>query len=142
MKLGPIEHPRYRIVPRDSKKLVIFFSGTGVEDYRFHWWNMGQRIDASIIYVNNGRNEWYMRGIPGIGDTYETTVAGFMTWAKALGATDIFACGGSMGGSGALIYGVPLGARVLGMGFETRLDFPWGNVQRLMLRDFIPVDCH
>lgn len=138
MKIGPIEHPRYRVVPRDSKKLVIFFSGTGVEDHCFHWWNMGQRIDASIIYVNNGRNEWYMRGIPGIGDSYEATVRGFKAWADALGATDIFTCGGSMGGSGALIYGVPLGARVLGMGFETRLDFPWGNVQRLLVRDFIP----
>ncbi|MEQ1950995.1 hypothetical protein [Mesorhizobium sp. CN2-181] len=138
MKLGPIEHPRYRVIPRDSKKLAIFFSGTGVEDHRFHWWKMGQRIDASIIYVNNGRNEWYMRGIPGIGDTYKATVAGFKSWAKALGASDIYTCGGSMGGSGALIYGVPLGARVLGMGFETRLDYPFGNVKRLMVRDFVP----
>ena len=137
-KPGPTEHPRYRVIPRDSKKLAIFFSGTGVDDNVFHWWKMGQRIDASVIYVNNGRNEWYMKGIPGLGDSYGATVEAFRNWADALGATDIYTCGGSMGGSGALIYGVPLGARVLGLGFETHLNFPWGNVQRLMLRDFVP----
>ena len=138
IKPGPTEHPRYRVIPRDSKKLAIFFSGTGVEDNHFHWWNMGQRIDASVILVNNGRNEWYMRGIPGLGDSYGATVEAFRSWADALGATDIYTCGGSMGGSGALLYGVPLGARVLSLGFETHLNFPWGYVQRLMVRDFVP----
>jgi pimeloyl-ACP methyl ester carboxylesterase len=138
MQPGPLEHPRYRVIPRDSQKLVIFFSGTGVEDHVFHWWSMGQRIEANVIHVNNGRNEWYMRGIPGLGGSYEETVAGFRAWADALGATDVYTCGGSMGGSGALLYGVPLGARVLGLGFETHLNFPWSNVQRLMVRDFTP----
>ncbi len=45
-KPGPIEHPRYRKrIPRASKKLAIFFSGTGVADNVFHWLNMGQRIE-------------------------------------------------------------------------------------------------
>ncbi|MEQ1950499.1 tetratricopeptide repeat protein [Mesorhizobium yinganensis] len=137
-KPGPTEHPRYRVIPRDSNKLAIFFSGSSVQDNQFHWWNMGQRIGTNVILVNNGRNEWYVNGIPGLGDSYSATVDAFRNWADALGATDIYTCGGSMGGSGALIYGVPLGARVLALGFETHLHFPWGHVQSLMVRDFVP----
>ena len=135
---GPLEHPRYQVIPRPSDKLDIFFAGAGVEDSRFHWWKMAQRIDASVILVNNGRNEWYMHGIPGLRGTYEETIEGFRAWASPLDATEIYTCGGSMGGSGALVYGVPLGARVLGMGFETHLNSPWGNVQRVMLTDGEP----
>jgi tetratricopeptide (TPR) repeat protein len=75
------------VIPRASKKLAIFFSGTGVGDNVFHWLNMGQRIEANVILVNTGRNEWYMKGIPGLGDSYGATVEAFRNWANALGAT-------------------------------------------------------
>jgi len=132
-------HPRFRVIPRPrSRRLVIFFSGTGVRDNKFHWWNAGQEADANVILVNNGRNEWYQRGIAGLGGSIAETTRCFRAWADALGADRIYTVGASMGGSGALLYGAPLGARVLAFGLETRLDFPWSNVGRLLVRDFAP----
>lgn len=43
-----------------------------------------------------------------------------------------------MGGTGAILHGVPLGARVLSFAAETRMDWPWSNVRRLMVKDFKP----
>lgn len=138
MQPTPLEHARFRIIPRDSKKLVIFFSGSSTPDHVFRWWKEANRIDASAILVNNGPNEWYQRGIEGLGLSVDAVVDTFQKWAAHLGATKIYTVGTSMGGAGALLYGAKLNAKVLAFAAETRLDFPHGNVKRLMTKDFTP----
>lgn len=132
MQPTPLEHPRFRIIPRPSDKLAIFFSGSSAPDHHFHWWKIANRIDANVILVNNGLNQWYQKGVPGLGDSYEETLDTFRTWIAALGVKRVYTCGASMGGSAALMYGVPLDASVLGFGFEPHMNYPFGHVQRIM----------
>lgn len=140
MKMQPtvLEHPRFRIIPRPSKRLVVFFSGSTTPDHVFRWWKAAQRTEASAILVNNGPNEWYQRGIDGLGASVDEVADTIRKWADYLGATRLYTVGTSMGGAGALLYGAKLGANVLAFAAETRLDYPRGNVQRLMVKDFTP----
>lgn len=126
------EHPRFRVIPRPSDQVAIFFSGSSAPDHHFHWWNIANRIDASAILINNGRNQWYQNGVPGLGDSYHETVETLRAWVSELGAIRVYTCGASMGGSAALMYGVPLNASVLGLGFEPHMNYPFGHVQRIM----------
>ncbi|MEN5112846.1 tetratricopeptide repeat protein [Brevundimonas diminuta] len=133
-----LEHPRFRVIPRPSNKLVVFFSGSTTPDHVFRWWKAAQRTEASAILVNNGPNEWYQRGIEGLGGSVDEVVDTIRKWADHLGATRLYTVGTSMGGAGALLYGAKLGANVLAFAAETRLDFPHGNVRRLMSKEFTP----
>lgn len=137
---GPtvLEHPRFRVFPRKSNQLAIFFSGSSTPDHEFRWWKIANRISASAILVNNGPNEWYQRGIDGLGGSVDEVASTFRAWADHLDATRIYTIGTSMGGAGALIYGAKLDAKTLAFAAETRTDFPWGNVQRLMDKTFVP----
>jgi hypothetical protein len=134
----PLSHPRFRVFPRDSDQLVIFFSGSSTPDNEFRWWNIANRIDASVILVNNGPNQWYQGGIDGLGETRAAVSNTFRKWAAHRAAKRLYTVGTSMGGTGALLHGVPLGARVLAFASETRMDWPWSNVRRLMQDGFKP----
>ncbi|MFT4954809.1 MAG: hypothetical protein ACI8U3_001183 [Brevundimonas sp.] len=138
MQPTPLEHARFLVFPRQSDGLAIFFSDTGKPDHDFAWREIGNRIDASVILVNNGPNQWYQGGIDGLGETREQVTATFRAWAAHLGATRLYTVGTSMGGTGAILHGVPLGARVLAFAAETRMDWPWSNVRRLMQDGFQP----
>lgn len=122
MQPTPLEHARFRIIPRDSKKLVIFFSDASTPDHEFHWWKAADRIKASVILVNNGPNEWYQRGIEGLGTSVDDVVDVFQKWAVHLGATKIYTIGTGMGGSGALLYGAKLNANALAFAGEECLN--------------------
>lgn len=75
MEPTPREHPRFRVIPRPSDQVAIFFSGSSAPDHHFHWWKIANRIDANVILVNNGLNQWYQNGVPGLGDSYEENYA-------------------------------------------------------------------
>ncbi len=128
----PLQHPRFLVLPKPgSSKLVIFFAGTGVEDYRFHFYGQAQQCGENVILLNNGSNEWYQSGVPGLGKNLEETIASIKDWSVALGAPDIYCVGASMGGSGAALFGCLLGASVLAFGFESRLDLPSSRSRKL-----------
>ncbi|MEH6665104.1 MAG: tetratricopeptide repeat protein, partial [Brevundimonas sp.] len=101
-------------------------------------WKIANRVDASVILVNNGPNEWYQGGIDGLGETREQVTDTFRAWAAHLNASRLYTVGTSMGGTGALLHGAALGARVLAFAAETRMDWPWSNVRRLMVKGFTP----
>lgn len=134
----PLDHPRFRVFPRNSEKLVIFFSGSNTADHSFEWLETALRIDASAILVSNGPNQWYQAGIHGLGDDLTAVTRSFRLWAKHLGAEELYTVGAAMGGTGALLHGVPLGARVLAFSCETQMGLVGGNVQRLMEKGFSP----
>lgn len=112
----------FQIEPRPgSKKLIIFFSATGAQAGKFNFWKEGSVLPCHRIFINNGSNEWYQNGVPGLGSTVEETVETLKKWVDALGATEIYTCGGSMGAYAAILYGTLLGARVLSFAAETTL---------------------
>lgn len=134
----PLDHPRFRVFPRKSEKLAIFFSDANTADHSFDWLETARRIDASAIVVNNGPNQWYQAGIDGLGRDRTEVARSFRHWTKHLGARSLYTVGAAMGGTGALLHGVPLGARVLAFSCETQMDLVGGNVRRLMAKGFTP----
>ena len=142
-----LEHPRFRVVPcPGSRKLVVFFAGTGTSDHDFHFRGQARLSNANYILVNNGANEWYQNGIPGLGHDLMSTIAKLREWSIALDAADIYCVGASMGASGAALYGCLLGASVLALGFEAKIGLPHTRSARLRrvgyelpIRDLTPL---
>ncbi|WP_442577754.1 hypothetical protein ACSBOB_19555 [Mesorhizobium sp. ASY16-5R] len=123
----------FRFVPlAGSTKLVIFFSDANAPQRSFHFWRPGLEARANRLFVNNGVNEWYQNGIPGLGSDLPTTIMNMKLWARRLGATEIYAVGQGMGGHGAVLYGSLLGARVLAFGAETTIRLPASRSERLL----------
>jgi hypothetical protein len=140
-----LDHERFHIVPRDgAKKLAIFFTGSVTgdkpKDRVFHFWKVAHDLDPSVhlMFINNGSNQWYQGGIPGLGHDVHETVAQIGRSANVLGASDIYCIGGSMGGHGASLYGALLGARILAFGCETILKLPHSRSTKLMVPGFVP----
>jgi len=132
------EHPSFRVLATPgSRKLAIFFSGTNKTDGQFDFWGyVHSQVAANILLVNNGAgNHWYQLGVPGLGNSVETTVESIREIGRRLGADRIYTIGASMGGSGAVLYGALLGGRVLGFSFETRLRAPGSRSAK-----YIPAD--
>ena len=126
----------FQFVPvAGSTKLIIFFSGSSAPPRSFHFWKTGLELDASRLYVNNGSNEWYQNGVPGLGSDLPTTIMNIKLWARHLGVTEIYTVGQSMGGHGAILFGSLLGARVLAFGAETTIRLPASRSERLLAPD-------
>lgn len=133
-----LEHPRFKVLIRpESRKLTIFFAGTGTADHAFHFYGQAQQCGTNVILVNNGQNEWYQNGVPGLGDNLLDTIDMIKAWSVALDAPDMYCVGASMGGSGAALYGCLLDASVLALGFETRIGLPSSRSSRLGRKDYV-----
>lgn len=112
---------------KNSDKLVIFFSGTNRGDGNFDFWGYANEARAryNCLLVNNGAmNIWYQHGIPGLGVSVEATVESIKRIAADVGARHVYCVGASMGGSGAILYGCLVGAKILAFSFETKVRGP------------------
>lgn len=131
---GPtaLQHPRFRVIPRGSKQLVIFFSDASTPDNVFQWDVRAKRLKASVILVNNGPDEWYQGGIDGLGSSVDEVIGTIQRWADHLGATRLYTVGTGMGGTGALLYGAKLNANALVFSPDVLLSLPLSEPHRLM----------
>jgi Tetratricopeptide repeat len=122
---------------KTSKKLVIFFTGTRAEKTPgyFNFWEVGRLMNANVLFINNGRAEWYQEGIPSIANTFKGVVAEITTLKEYLGVVNLYAIGQSMGGFGAIRYGEALGADILAVGTETRLCIPKSRSELRLPKD-------
>ncbi|WP_306004597.1 alpha/beta fold hydrolase [Aquicoccus porphyridii] len=119
--------PSFHILPSDdpgASRLVIFFAAKDLSFDRFNFFQLGRELPEHRMFVNNGSNEWYQSGLPGLGADVSECVAMLQAWQAALGAVEICTVGTSMGAYGAIQYGAALGARVLAFASESRLGMP------------------
>lgn len=107
-----------------SSKLIIFFSGTDKDNGLFDFWNTASKTQHSYLLVNNGKNEWYQRGIPDLGHDLMTCINELNKFINENGFTDIYCIGMSMGGYGACLFGSLLNAKVLAFGFDSKIKIP------------------
>lgn len=121
-----------------SKRLMVFLAGTDKTDGKFDFWHVGNAQSSHLLFLNNGRNEWYQCGIPGFGDSHEGTVEKLKALVRYLDVDEVCFVGVSMGGYGAVLYGAALDAKVLAFGYDTQLKIPGSRSQKRMPKD-IPV---
>ncbi|UVL68192.1 alpha/beta hydrolase [Pseudomonas sp. B21-031] len=131
-----LEGKHFKIVERPgSKQLMVFLAGTDKTDGKFDFWHVGNSQSSHLLFLNNGRNEWYQKGIPGFGDSHEGTVRYLKELVDYLKVEEVFFVGVSMGGYGAVLYGAALGANVLAFGYDTRLKINGSRSQKRMPKD-------
>ena len=116
---GPSHHVQ---IGQDGRRLVLFFGAKDLAIEHFNFFQLGRELPDTLIFLNNGANDWYQYGIPGFGDDFDSSVATLKQWQEAVGATEICTVGTSMGAYGAIQYGAALGARVLSFATDTVLN--------------------
>jgi tetratricopeptide (TPR) repeat protein len=96
-----------------------------------------RKTGVSIVYVRDLRRDWYATGVVGLGDDFDSTVAGFRKLAESHGAKRILTLGNCIGCLGALRFGLSLGAAgVLGLGPKLRPGDDLEADHKLSLRAF------
>jgi len=134
-----LEGKHFKIVERaGSKRLMVFLAGTDKTDGKFDFWHVGNAQASHLLFLNNGRNEWYQQGIPDFGGSHAGTVQRLKELIDYLQVEEVFFIGVSMGGYGAVLYGAELGANVLAFGYDTKLKIEGSRSQKRMPKD-IPV---
>lgn len=82
---------------------------------------LGQRFHR--LHLRDPKMAWYLQGIEGLGDGLHGTLKAVQRCIKALSPTRVTMLGQSMGGYGALRYGLALGAdRVVAIGALSTMD--------------------
>lgn len=103
-----------------------------------------RRLDASIVYLRDPLDLFYLAGLPSLGGDLPSAVAGLRAIAGSLSAERILCIGTSAGGYAALRYGLDLAAeRVLSLSGPTVIDESVGLVEergRLTGRDTLTLD--
>jgi tetratricopeptide (TPR) repeat protein len=105
----------YLLEKRDpsSDRVTILFSeyltkDQGVRSYAFR--HLLSTLGLNIVYVRDPANQWYNRGIVGLGDDLASSAAALKDLCRREGFRQIGCVGASMGGYGALAFGRELDA--------------------------------
>lgn len=82
-----------------------------------------RRLDASIVYLRDPRDLFYLAGLPSLGGDLSSAISELRAVAASLGADRILCIGTSAGGYAALRFGLDLAAeRVLSLSGPTVID--------------------
>lgn len=101
-----------------GETLVISFSGQAeanvVPTFEFfealHWLETDYRVKLNKFFIRDVNNNWYHRGIEGVGATVDEVAAFLRGRIEALKPRKIVTIGNSMGGYAAILFGALLGA--------------------------------
>lgn len=122
-----------------ASKLVLFFGAKDLKEGMFNFFQLGQELSEHVAFINNGRNEWYQFGVPGLGRDFEETCDALRGVIDALGVQEVLCVGTSMGGWGAILFGSALNARVLAFASDCEMNDPISrNLQYFQGRDTLP----
>lgn len=111
-----------------ADRLYIFFSARDRKKGTFDKYPVEtDQAPASFIYLNCTDNAWYHDGVAGLGDL-EQTLAQLQELIQDSGASQVITVGSSMGGFGALYYGLRLKVEtIICFGSETVMNIYGGH---------------
>lgn len=123
----------HHFVPHEnSDKLLILLSATGTKTGQFNMWKLAGDIPHNKLYLRLNQNNWYQSGVPSLGSDLAETIDAIESLAHAHGVKEVYTCGSSMGGHGAILYGSLLDASVLAFSPETQLKLPFSRSAKMM----------
>lgn len=91
-----------------TDELIIIFSHIGYPAGKFAMSRVMADQKASKLYVNCENNSWYQMGIPGYTENIQDTIQFLKKIIAEINPSKTIACGMSMGGYAALLYGISL----------------------------------
>jgi hypothetical protein len=98
----------HQFVDRGSGTLVIAFSAWNTPAGSFRPYRLLLSLPYSLLFVNCPANAWYLTGIPGLGPSPAATAVALRSLIGASGCRRVVTYGGSMGGFGAVEFGLDL----------------------------------
>lgn len=110
--------------------VTIVFAALNTEKGRFLGVRSFMHEEGHTIFVNCPDNQWYLNGIPGLGETWQAAAETLRNLCNELAGPEHQSTyyGGSMGGYGALLYGSRNRAGcIVATGVEFELCVPLGN---------------
>ncbi len=90
--------------------LIISFAGLGDQ---FQFKNILSALDVNIIYLRDLRHNWYLNGVPGVGNNVEEITVFLSEQINQHSFRKIITVGASAGGFAALLFGSQIGADVI-----------------------------
>jgi hypothetical protein len=100
------------IVDMKDPKWPVIISFAGLGD-QFQFRNMLSEMNVNVIYVRDLKHNWYLNGIPDIGNNVEEVKDFFVKKAKGNSSIKVITIGASAGGFAALLYGTLIQADVV-----------------------------
>lgn len=101
--------------------LIISFAGLGDQ---FQFRNMLATLDVNVIYLRDLKHNWYLNGVPGVGNTVEEITTFLLGKKSQYSFRKIITIGASAGGFAALLFGSRIGADVI-MAFSPQTFMDW-----------------
>lgn len=124
-------------IKKNSNSNIFAFSALNTPAGKFQFYKTLSDIDYNLTLVNVRDNDWYQRGIPGIGEDVPICANQFIKNVEGKGKT--ICIGSSMGGYGAGLYGARGHADiVIIFGSEFRIGLPFSR-SKLHMPDDIPI---
>lgn len=113
--------------------VVFVFSHVDTAPGSFSFWRQVGSLPANVVYVNSGRNNWYLDGVMGLTSSVAETASLLSEVAADLKCRNVYTFGASMGGYAAGLFGAILRARrVLMISAEIELGLAGSRSQRFM----------
>ncbi|WP_047049254.1 hypothetical protein [Vibrio mexicanus] len=113
----------------NSQDFILLFSGANTTKGKFNYYKSFSSLNVNKIYLNCRPEDYYHKGVPGVGECLNTTLNFLKNMIGSEGNVYTFGC--SMGGYGALVYGSLLNAEmILAFGASTPLTSEFINENR------------
>jgi hypothetical protein len=123
--------PFLQVVATGHPLLLVAFSHINTPVGRFAQHRLLSQLPYAKIFVNCPDNSYYLRPIPGVGDSVATIAARLKAEISALSPARVIFFGNSMGANGALLYGALLNADLtIALAPEVELGIKGGSMLR------------
>lgn len=98
--------PNVRLIRKKaSEKLIISFSPVNFPINKYNTLDMFHGLDGSRLLINDAESQWYMNGVPKLGNTTDEFIASINKILEILNPKHITTFGTSMGAYGAILIG-------------------------------------
>tara|TARA_B110000211_G_C14093337_1_gene560874 strand:- start:11039 stop:12190 length:1152 start_codon:yes stop_codon:yes gene_type:complete len=121
-----------KVIDNAKDTTVVVFSSANVPPNKFSAIHALKDFNANLVFINCPHNNWYIKPIPGLGDSVPEVSQNIMKALKSLGTKRSIFYGGSMGAYGAILYGALCnGDKAIVTGVEAELGAEGGYYNSL-----------
>jgi hypothetical protein len=112
-KYQDIIFPCVRFLKKDSSPLLINFSPVNSSSWKYNGQYFFKDLDFSILFVNDVRSCWYANGVDSLSFNIDGLIKNLKYIIDLLKPEKLVTFGASMGGWGALFFGIKLSANTV-----------------------------
>lgn len=121
-----------KIIDNAKDTTVVVFSSANVPPNKFSAIHALRDFNANLVFINCPDNNWYIKPIPGLGNSVSEVSQNIIEAIKSLGTKRSIFYGGSMGAYGAILYGALChGDKAIVTGVEAELGAEGGYYNSL-----------